>query len=89
MKKTLAIAALITTSLCFGQDEGWLSFPGNTDSVTVEKAELDYDQNDGTVTIHEDERIKKMEAFVRAGEESLDGVLVDGYRVLIYLGQNK
>lgn len=89
MKKTALITLVLASSLSFGQNEGWLSFPGNTDSVTVEKAELDYSQNDGTVTIHQDDRIQKMEAFVRAGEESLDGVLIDGYRVLIYFDQDK
>ena len=89
MKKILVLSLILISSLGFGQDEGWLSFPGNSDSVTVEKAELDYTQNDGTVTIHEDERIKKIAAFVRAGEESLDGVLIDGYRVLIYFDQDK
>lgn len=89
MKKTLLISLIISSSLSFGQNEGWLSFPANGDSVGVEKASLDYNQNDGTVTIQQDDRIKKIEAFVRAGEESLDGVLVDGYRVLIYFDQDK
>ena len=89
MKKTLIITLLLASNLGFGQNEGWLTFPGNSDSVKVEKEALDYSQNDGTVTIQEDERIKKIEAFVRSGEESLDGVLVDGYRVLIYFDQDK
>lgn len=89
MKNTLLISLFLASSLGYGQNEGWLSFPANTDSIGLQKAELDYNQNDGTVTIHEDDRIKKIADFVRAGEESLDGVLVDGYRVLIYFDQNK
>ena len=41
------------------------------------------------MTFHQDERLDKLEKFVRANEESLDGVLIDGFRVLIYFDQDK
>ena len=86
-----AILGLLLTSgfVGFSQQEGWMSFPSKTDSVSLVKKELDYSQPDGTITLHQDERLEKIEKFVRAGEESLEGVLMDGFRVLIYFDQDK
>ncbi|UKN00868.1 SPOR domain-containing protein [Paracrocinitomix mangrovi] len=92
------IVAISFISLAYGgfsQNENWLSFPtSKKDSIvktdTISKqVQLDYDVEDGNVTIHEDARIEKLEKFVRSGEESLDGVLIDGYRVMIYFDQDK
>ncbi len=35
------------------------------------------------------EKLQKLEEFVRAGEESVEGVKMDGFRVLIFFDQNK
>ena len=89
IKKSLFIAAIICTTSGFTQEEGWMSFPAELDSGEVKKAELDYSAEDGTVTIKKDDRIGKLEKFVRSGEESLNGVLIDGYRIMIYFDQDK
>lgn len=43
----------------------------------------------GQVTVHHDERIDKIAAFVRSGEESIEGVKIDGFRVLIFFDMSK
>jgi hypothetical protein len=90
MLKRAILGVLLSSSLFgFTQQEGWMSFPSKTDSVSLVKKELDYSQSDGVVTLHQDERLEKIEKFVRAGEGSLEGVLIDGFRVLIYFDQDK
>ena len=71
------------------QEENWLSFPAQTDDSTATSTTLDYSVEDGKVDVHKDARIDKIAEFVRSGEESVDGVLIDGYRVLIYFDQDK
>lgn len=75
------------------QEENWLTFPAKSnDTLALDSTEvvtLNYDVEDGVVNIHKDERIEGMKSFVRAGEESIDGVLIDGYRVMIYFDQDK
>ena len=80
------------------EEEKWLAYPvegaGNSgdtlvaDSLVVVDS-LNFNAENGEITVHEDERIDKLEKFIRSGEESLEGVLIDGYRVLIYFDQNK
>lgn len=93
--KKFSITLLFLFSLLqgFSQEESWLSFPARTnDSTAIDtaaKVSLDFDAQDGEVTIHKDARIEDLKKFVRAGEESMDGVLIDGYRVMIYFDQDK
>ena len=89
MKKTfftLILSSILLMS--YSQDSGWMTFPTRKDSVAVNE-KLDFTKDDGTLTVHKDKRIEDLEKFVRSGEESLDGVLIDGYRVLIYFDQDK
>lgn len=86
MKKQVVIVVLTFLSLGgWSQDDGWLTFPAKRDTVK----QLEFGRKEGKVVIHQDERIKGLEDFVRAGEETLDGVLIDGYRVMIYFDQDK
>ncbi|MEX1002570.1 MAG: hypothetical protein WDZ35_10690 [Crocinitomicaceae bacterium] len=93
------ICAFLLQQFCFSQEEDWLSYPvdsmntGDSLSVMSDSLQaalaLDFSQEDGTITVHQDNRISRLEEFIRSGEESLDGVLIDGYRVLIYFDQDK
>lgn len=86
MNKTILIAVITTlTFSCFAQEEGWMTFPAKKDSAQP----LDFGVKEGKVIVHEDERIKGLQDFVRSGEETLEGVLIEGYRVMIYFDQNK
>ncbi|OIQ24563.1 MAG: hypothetical protein BM555_07085 [Crocinitomix sp. MedPE-SWsnd] len=90
MKKvSILIVVLICSINSHSQDDNWMSFPAKNDSTPTKTENLDFNKKEGTVTIYEDQRIPKLEAFVRSGEEGLDGVLVDGYRLLIYFDQDK
>lgn len=88
--KIVAIISILTLSYTgLSQDNDWMSFPSDSADTLKKIVNLNYDANDGTVTFHQDERLDKLEKFVRANEESLDGVLIDGFRVLIYFDQDK
>ena len=90
MKKQLLLLIVIMGSVNgFSQTNDWMAYPIKKDSVKLSKSNLDFNEKEGTVTIYEDDRIIKLEEFVRSGEESLDGVLMDGFRVLIYFDQDK
>jgi hypothetical protein len=92
LKQTLALTVFLIGFNSFSQEEGWMSFRSNerdsTDTTKMTQT-LDYSKEDGEVKVHKDKRIDELEKFVRFGEESLDGVLIDGYRVLIYFDQDK
>lgn len=74
-------------SHCYGQGE-WLSFPNQSDSLIVQDS-LDFTKKDGSLKIYKDDRLDKIGEFVRADEESVEGVKIDGYRLLIYFNQDK
>ena len=79
---------LISGFSTYSQDRT-LSFPGSTDSLPTVKNSLNFASKPGKMTVYKDERIVGIEKFVRAGEESIDGVKIDGYRVLIFFDMNK
>jgi hypothetical protein len=93
MTKTILFFATILMSVfTYSQEENWMSFPAKNDTIADSvqtKIELDFTREDGELNVHKDERLTELEKFVRSGEESLDGVLIDGYRVLIYFDQDK
>jgi SPOR domain len=90
MQKTLLIFSLLGSAIAgYSQEENWLSFETESKDSLVENAELDFDAEDGELILHEDSRIVKLEEFVRLGEESLEGVLMNGFRVMIYFDQEK
>ena len=72
------------------QDGGWLTLPKANDSIAVlEPQKLDFNDPDGKVVVTGGEKLQKLEEFVRTGEESVEGVKMDGFRVLIFFDQNK
>jgi hypothetical protein len=90
MKEQLLLLVVIMSSVSgFSQTDDWMSYPVKKDSVKLSKSTLDFNEKEGTVRIYEDDHIIKLEEFIRSGEESLDGVLMDGFRVLIYFDQDK
>lgn len=73
----------------FSQDPT-LGFPTGSDTLPkVEKNSLTFNEKPGKMTVYKDERITKIEEFVRAGETTIDGVKVDGYRVIIFFDMSK
>lgn len=93
MKKLVLFFALLGgLNIANGQND-WLTFPAQNDSVKPVAAHLhdtlDFTRNDGKVEIVQDERINAISDFVRADEESIEGVKIDGYRVLIFFDPSK
>ena len=89
MTKVYLITSLLFASNTMNaQDSTWLAFPGSTDTTNTMDS-LDFSQKSGTLKIYEDSRLNKIEEFVRADEESVEGIRVDGYRLLIYFNQDK
>jgi hypothetical protein len=91
--KYMKFFALIITlfsigNLLFGQDQS-LGFPTGTDTLPKVQNTLNFAAKPGQVTVHKDDRLGKIEDFVRAGEESIEGVKIDGYRVLIFFDMSK
>jgi len=66
-----------------------LSFPGNSDTLRTVRNSLNFAQKPGKMTVYKDDRITTIEKFVRSGEESLEGVKIDGFRVLIFFDMSK
>lgn len=90
MKNLLSILALlILANLGLTQDNNWMTFPAKNGDTLSKSQQLDYNNPDGTVEVDKDARIDKIDEFLRSGEESLDGVLIDGFRVMIYFNQDK
>lgn len=79
---------LCLTHIGFSQDTS-LGFNSNQDSIPVVANKLSFNAKPGVVTVHKDERITKIEAFVRSGEETIEGVKIDGFRVLIFFDMSK
>jgi len=88
--KTTALFILIFSAgiISFSQDPT-LSFPGNSDTLKTVKNSLDFASKPGKLTVYKDERVVGIEKFVRSGEESIDGVKIDGFRVLIFFDMSK
>ncbi len=83
------VFTLLSSAFTFGQDD-WLRFPpSTTDSAKADRVKLDYSQNKGKVTVHKDARLDKIAEFVRTGEESIEGVKIEGYRIVIFFDQDK
>lgn len=89
--KTGLFAALI---LLFGTtgigQEDWLKYPGTaTGNDRPAHVQLNYGAKKGKVTLHQDARIEKLGEFVRSGESTVEGVKIDGYRIVIFFDQDK
>jgi hypothetical protein len=50
---------------------------------------LNYEKVDGQVILIEDARLNELADFVRSGENTVEGVKIDGYRILIFFDQSK
>ncbi|MCG8575677.1 MAG: hypothetical protein MI810_12390 [Flavobacteriales bacterium] len=90
MKKLNLLAAFCLAGHFAVAQDGWLSYPASSDSTRQEASrKLDYSQKDGKVTVHGDARLDQIEQFLRADEESIEGIKIDGFRVLIFFDQSK
>ncbi|NOQ70998.1 MAG: hypothetical protein GQ574_03290 [Crocinitomix sp.] len=90
MKRILFISAILIGSHFANAQDGWLKFPVNkSDSTKAQPVKLDYSAKKGKVTLHQDARLEKLNDFVRSGEESVEGVKIDGYRIVIFFDQDK
>lgn len=90
MKIIVFITAIFIGSTFANAQDGWLKFPINKkDSVRAQPVKLDYSAKKGKVTVHKDARLDKLADFVRSGEESVEGVQIDGYRIVIFFDQDK
>lgn len=72
----------------FSQDPA-LGFPTGGDTLPATANTLSFTGKPGKVTVYKDDRITKIEEFVRAGETTIDGVQIDGYRVMIFFDMSK
>lgn len=88
--KIYAFFWLVLAPVCYGfsQDTS-LAFPGMTDTLPEVRNSLDFSGQPGKVTVYKDERIDKIGEFTRSGEGTLDGVKIDGYRVIIFFDMSK
>lgn len=82
------IILFLSGNFCFSQDPT-LGFPTSQDTLPQVANKLNFASKPGTVTVHKDERITNIEEFVRYGEESIEGVKIDGFRILIFFDMNK
>ncbi len=90
MKRILFITAILIGSHFAKAQDGWLKFPiSKKDSVNAQPVKLNYSAKKGKVTLHQDARLEKLNDFVRSGEESVEGVKIDGYRIVIFFDQDK
>ncbi len=90
MKRILFITAILIGSNVAKAQDGWLKFPiNNKDSVNAQPVKLNYSAKKGKVTLHQDARLEKLNDFVRSGEETVEGVKIDGYRIVIFFDQDK
>lgn len=90
MKRILTIALLALSGTTVIAQDGWMKFPNKpADTLRPAHTELSYLGRKGKVTLHQDARIEKLGEFVRNGEESVEGVKIDGYRIVIFFDQDK
>ena len=90
MKILFGFTLVFLGAIGYSQDGGWLTLPKSNDSISIlEKQELDFNDPNGKVVVTGGEKLKTLEEFVRTGEETVEGVKMDGFRVLIFFDQNK
>ncbi len=90
MKVGLTIALFFAGTMVTLAQDDWLTFPGNSDNNNrPNSVNLQYGIKKGKVTLHEDARMDKLAEFVRADEASVEGVKIDGYRIVIFFDQDK
>lgn len=89
MKFYLTIVLVIAGIGQLQAQENWLTFPKSSDSAKADHVNLDYKVSKGKVTVHQDARLDKLGEFVRSGENTIEGVKIDGYRIVIFFDQDR
>lgn len=88
-KLFLLTTVVLTLSKSYCQDTS-LGFPGNGSENLPTANKLDFTTSKpGKMIVYKDERLDKISEFVRTGEETIEGVKIDGYRVIIFFDMNK
>ncbi len=86
MKLYITILLMITGTILTAQED-WLTFP--SDSTKSNHIKLNYRVAKGKVTVQQDARLDKLGEFVRSGENTIEGVKIDGYRIVIFFDQDR
>lgn len=90
MIKFISTLTFVSLSGMVFSQETWLQFPARSkDSARSANVVFDYNEPDGKVIFIEDTRLNQLADFVRAGENSIEGVKIDGFRILIFFDQSK
>lgn len=90
MKTHVLIALFFAGIPVINAQDGWMKFPvKGADSTKSTPISLDYKTTKGKVTLHQDSRLDKLGEFVRSGENSVEGVKIDGYRIVIFFDQDR
>ena len=92
MKKLVFSITLVLGCQQIFAQENWLSYPSmqESDSIRVNAAsKLNFNQKSGSVKVSEDPRLPKIGEFLVSEKESIEGVKIDGYRVMIFFDQKK
>jgi hypothetical protein len=88
IRNLVLVLTIFAVGVSFGQDTS-LGFPNTGDSLPVQANRLSFASKPGKVVVHKDEHLTTIEEFVRSGEGTVDGVKIDGYRVLIFFDMSK
>jgi len=89
MKPLFTIYIALVSFLSFSQDES-LSFfvPDTVKTDTI--IALDFNTKDkGSVSIIRDERLDQITEFIGRKSESIEGSLIDGYRIQIFFAESR
>lgn len=90
MKAPFIIVLLLIGMNQANAQDGWMRFPAKTvDSIHADHVNLNYKTTKGKVTLHQDSRLDKLNEFVRSGENTVEGVKIDGYRIVIFFDQDR
>ena len=89
MKNTgLSILLFIVHISLFSQNN-WLSYQSDSSATKGSPDTLNFNVNNGKVTVYQDKRLDQIGEFLKVGEGSIEGVKIDGFRVLIFFDQDK
>ena len=89
MKALFTIFLTLISFLSFSQDESLAFFAQdtlNTDTIV----ELNFNSGkNGTVTLIKDDRLDQITEFIGRNSESIQGSLIDGYRIQIFFAESR
>jgi len=95
MKTVLTLSIALFSFVSFTQDETLAFFVKDTvlikDTLLLDTiCELDFTtQKKGSVLIVKDERLDKITEFIGRKRESIEGTLIDGYRIQIFFAESR